>query len=969
MSSELIGATNIDYKCTACSIMEYAINEKIHIKHNCMDGSGPLEAEVLIVGEAPGEEEDERGAPFLGRAGKKLDECLQQAGLDRSCIRVTNACRCRPTAKVQSEYRKEVSIVNATPSGADIMTCAEKWLDAEIRSMPNLKVIVPLGNVPLFAVLGRFSVKKPPAKATSKITSMRGTIIPSEQYEGVVIIPSYHPAYILRSPEFEPYLVKDLQLVKQYLSGKEQEKKPVNYREVRSIEGFEKLVELIKSTGKVAWDTETTSKDQIHGEKILSFTFSVAPFSAFYVPFWEGGSIMAKEDLRNYWFENFGQEGYDRVVSGLREIFENPDIKKIGHNVKFDAAFIDASMGVDGKALGIKMENWHFDTMVAHFMLSEKEAHDLKTLSGLYTDLGQYDSDLDEDYKGIKHQVRLENSVREAAKKALDIYDATGVVDFSSSSKRAYEHFQIDVAPSCSDEDKSAAMEELRKKDLRTLVPHYGMIPLDIIKLYSLQDADATMRLYVIFKKEVESRGEDFAKVFYHLRMPVCKRLKQAEVAGMCVDIPLMESMIASFDQRQREIEDYVCLSLGLEEVNIASVVQLRNILYNDKDAGGLGLEVIEKTETGAPSTNKKTLDKLYEKTKNDVLKAIIEWRHLANLRNTFLEGMLESVNPVTGRVHPNFQVARAQTQRIVCSKPNLLNIPRDDPGNPDSGQEGSKIRNIFIPKPPEEGEPVSEHHVFVDGDLSQAEIRVFAGLSQDEVLLKMLREGIDIHSYFANIIYHHNLPISELWRFKEDPELKAQRSRTKNMVFGTLYGQNEYGAEKTLNIPKEEAKRIIDTFFSLCPKGKEWIEDTKRFARQHGYVKTPLGVYRHLKVLLDPHQEPSVIAEAERIAVNSPIQTHASDYNCLAFLETCYMLDKNGIWYEPKVIVYDSIIIECKLKDASFVKSTMETAMTRKRVGYDVDMACDMEIVTRWSGKKVDVDASLSEGRIITKE
>ena len=963
-----IGKTKTEYKCTSCSIMKNIIEQKMAVKTNCMEGSGPLNAEILIVGEAPGETEDAEGRPFVGRAGRKLEECLLAAGLDRSCIRITNACRCRPMVKVYREWKNDFVISNGTPSGEDIMTCAQKWLDEEIKSMPNLKVIVPLGNVALFAVYGRFSVKKAPAKAISKITSLRGTILSSSAYPNIAVIPSYHPAYILRNPELEHYLVKDLRFIKEYLSGKPAPKKKVHYLEARTLEAFDCLVEQIKLKKKVAWDTETTSKDNVHGEKILSFTFSVAPFSAFYVPFWEGGCIINKQDLKNYWFEAYGEEGYQHVVVGLKSIFEDPNILKIGHNMKFDAAFIESSLGVDGQPLGIKMENWHFDTMVAHFMLSEREAHDLKTLSGLYTDLGQYDSDLDEDYKEIKKAVRAENNIRQAARNAIEVFESTGVPDFSSSSKRAYSHFNIDISPSSSREEQEKAIQLLKSKDLRNVEPHYGMIDLKTIKIYSLQDADATMRLYHIFKKKVEEKGEDFCKVFYGIRMPVCKRLKQAEVAGMCIDRDLMESMIITFNQRQKEIEEYVCLSTGFDSVNIASVPQLRAILYNPVERGGLGLEVIEKTEAGGPSTNKTVLDKLYQKTKNPVLKAIIEWRHLANLKNTFLEGMLESVNPVTGRVHPNFQVARAQTQRVVCSKPNLLNIPRDEPGDVESKQEGAKIRNIFIPKRPKKGEPVEFWHVFVDGDLSQAEIRVFAGLSQDETLLKMLKSGVDIHSYFANIVYRHNLPETELWRFKTDPELKAQRSKTKSLVFGTLYGQNEYGAEKKLNIPKEEAKTIIDTFFSLCPKGKKWIEDIKRFAREHGYVKTPLGVYRHLPVLLDPDQDPALVNEAERIAVNSPIQTHASDYNCLAFLEACYVLDLKGIWYEPKVIVYDSIIIECMLKDALFVKKTMERAMTRKRPGYDVDMACEVEVVERWSGAKIDVEASLREGKFVIK-
>jgi len=954
-------------KCTACSIATEAIQNNINLLSNCMDGSGPLEAELLIIGEAPGFEEDQRGEPFVGRAGEMLNECLSEAGFDRACVRITNSCRCRPTAIIEKERRGEkVRVIeNRAPTGSEIMTCAEKWLDDEIKSMPHLKLIMPLGNSPLFAVWGRFKVKKPPAKAVSKITSMRGSLFFSEQY-GVHILPSYHPAYILRNPNYKKYLVHDLTQAKKFLSGKKEQRNEVKYKEFRTLEDAKKLFSEIRRLKLVSWDTETTSKDHAHGEKILSFTFSVKPYTAAYLPFWEGGDIVNKSNLKNYWYEAYGLEGYNYIVGELKSIFEDPEIKKVGHNLMFDARFIAASMGIDGKPLGIKMENWHFDTMVAHFMLYENEAHDLKSLAAFYTDLGLYDSDLDEEYKKIKKVCRDISRVRESARRLLESWDALKCLDVPGFNS-VREHFDLDITTKSSRDKVEVELEKLKNQDLSPLEPHYGMIPLEIIKKYSMQDADATMRLYIILRKKVEEIGEDFKNVFYHLRMPMAKRLTQAEVAGVCVDVGLIESLTAAFSSRQEELEQFICSSLRIDEINIASTIQLQAALYGPPEEGGLGLEVIETTDKGAPSTSKGTLDKLYSITKNEVLKAIIEWRHLNNMKSTFLEGMKESINPVTGRVHPNFQIARAQTQRVVCSKPNLLNIPRDDPGDPEAGQEGAKIRNIFIPDPGTGTEPVGEKKVFVDGDLSQAEIRVFAGLSGDEQLIKMLREGIDIHSYFANIVYRHNFPLDQLYRFKEDPVLKAQRSRTKNMVFGTLYGQNEYGAEKTLGIPRDEARKIIETFFQLCPKGAKWIEDTKSFARKHGYVKTPLGVRRHLEVLLDPGQDPAVVAEAERIAVNSPIQTHASDYNCIAFLEVCKELDSEGIWYEPKVIVYDSIIIECKLKDANRVRDIMHRAMTRKRPGYSVDMACEIEVVTRWSGSAIDVDRSLQENKIIT--
>ena len=1257
--------------CSACSVYTKAVKDQVHLLSNCINGHGPITAEILIVGEAPGADEDQAGMPFVGRAGQKLNECLVKAGLDRGTVRVTNACRCRPVSVVYSEFPTKLQskkVQNRAPTGQEIITCSTLHLDSEIRSMPNLKIIMPLGNSALFAVHGRFHVKKAPDKVQSKITTMRGVPFKSEEY-GVIILPSYHPAYILRSPQLEKYLIKDLALARDIISGRKKQPGEVSYVKITTPQLARKLFKFLKSSGKFSWDTETTSKDSFYGEKIIAFSFSVAPRKAAYLPFWEGGQITkSKDELKNYWLEKYGWDVYEEIVSLLKDVMEDENILKIGHNLMFDAKFIYASMGADGNPLKINMKGWYFDTMVAHFMLYETEPHDLKSLAAFFTDLGLYDSDLDNEYKEIKKKVAKINTIRKEARKLISLWEEAKVLD-NKAIKKLNDFYGLSLNKKSSPEDIDAAIKTIMEFGVADLEPHYGMIPLDVLSLYAMKDADATMRLYLILNKKMEEKDTLLKKTFHELRMQMCRRLVQAELAGICVDSKLIDDTIQSFAEKQKELENFIKNQVGLEELNIASVVQLRRVLYSSAGEGGLGLKAETKTKTGQDSTDKKTLDRLYQNTKNDVLKAIIEWRHLQNLRSTFLEGMKSSIDPITGRIHPTFRVAQAATQRVVCSKPNLLNIPRDDSGSGDS--DTVKIRNIFIPEPHNPNGPIENMKVFVDGDLSQAELRVFAGLSGDEKMKDLMHRGVDIHSYFANIIYKLGLPEDELYRIKQDPEMKALRSRTKNMVFGcvtldceilthrgwlkfhelkkedkavvfdfehqcmtygdildkvyytsapvvnvtfpllgsikttpnhrwlvmdqyrklqfktseeltslphsyfiyhstrfintdskfenysyeeskllafilcyglmcdeygngnrslyiavpteninlleaempecyqlkhkkdvngesifevtgeylqsfldkidfpdgmerailnwptyhktqicntilsirgkvdsknfihmgngsrihknamdllffldgrscgmdeggfyygtsitpavgikiknagvedvwcvktscdnwvvrsgglitltgnTLYGQNEYGAEKTLGIPKEEAKKIIDTFFSLCPKGKMWIEEQKNYARKHGYVKTPLGVYRHLPELLDPGQDPMVVAEAERVAVNSPIQTHASDYNCLAFLDICNELDSIGVWYEPKVLVYDSIIIECMLKDAELVASVMKKNMTKKRFGYDMDMDCDIDIVTRWSGKSIDVKASLNSKKLVVK-
>lgn len=897
---------------------------------------------------------------------------LKAVGLDTAKVRYSLAARCRPAKHNPDAQHWQKSWDNRPADFAELQAC-RKWLVEEIAQLTNLKVIIPLGNTALTALLNEpIGSGKGKAAKGKNITSMRGVFFYNEEFK-VQCLPTYHPNYLISKPQLERHVIRDLRAVKEFCSGIRQTTSETKYYYFRTPEEAAKLFAQIRKAGEVAFDTETTSKDEFYGEKILNLSFSWASRTGVYLPIWEGiatddnPGLINADELENYWVKHYGLDTWNFIYSELKSIFEDPNIRKIGQNAKFDFKFLYASLNVDGKPLGIQYNNFHFDVMVSHFCLDENSPHGLKELAEEFTDMGAYDSDLDEVYSEIKAYCTKENTWRAKAKAILDYWEQFNeITTLGISARNTIKHYlNIPITAKTPHEDVVEIIQQLKQFDLKILKPHYGMLNLPMLSLYAVRDSDCTYRLYKIFSKLLTDQGLD--NIFYNVRMPINKCLIEAELCGLNIDIPVATALRDRLETEQNALAEKIYKSIG-KEINLNSSDQIRPVLFDKKSEGGLGLTPISMTAGKKASTNKEDLEKLFEKSKNPVLRNIVQYRRYGVLISTFLTGMINSINPITGKVHPTFKITGTETHRIVCGNPNLLNIPRDDPGDPEYDPEGSKIRTIFIPTPLRHGEPFEDRKVFVNADLAQAEIRVFASLSGDEVLTKMILDGIDIHAFFANRIYHKDNPIEDLKLFKTDELLYVERSKTKSMIFGTIYDQTPEGAEQQLGIPKEEAQRIIDEIYAVCPRGKIWKDEMKQFATKNGYAVTPWGVRRHLPILKqkDCPENKRDKAKALRVSCNSPIQTHASDYCIAAMIAIYHELKQKGIWFRPQLIIYDAIMLEVKLKDAEYVSQRLVKAMTRKAVGFNVPMGADVEIVDRWSGNNIDTVKSLEAKELI---
>ncbi len=358
---------------------------------------------------------------------------------------------------------------------------------------------------------------------------------------------------------------------------------------------------------------------------------------------------------------------------------------------------------------------------------------------------------------------------------------------------------------------------------------------------WACEYADITLRLRKPLEEEVQK--EEMHSLLYDIELPLVRVLADMELTGVRLDVKALNEAAVHMESRINDLEKEVCELAG-ESFNVSSPSKVGEILF-DK----LGLDPkAKKTKSGQYSTSEDVLEKLI--TKHPIVAKIMEYRALKKLYTTYLTALPAAINPVTGKVHTNYNQTVTSTGRISSTAPNLQNIPvRDD--------EGREIRRAFIADP---------GHLFLSADYSQIELRLVADFADDETMLDAFRNGKDIHAITAAKIYH-----------KTPEEVSDnERRKAKTANFGIIYGISAFGLSTRLNIPRAEAKEIIDSYFATFPTIHKYMNDSIGHAREQGYVSTRLGRKRYLPDINS--KNPVVRGYAERNAINAPIQGSAAD-------------------------------------------------------------------------------------------
>ncbi|MEP2681668.1 MAG: DNA polymerase I [Sulfitobacter sp.] len=367
----------------------------------------------------------------------------------------------------------------------------------------------------------------------------------------------------------------------------------------------------------------------------------------------------------------------------------------------------------------------------------------------------------------------------------------------------------------------------------------FDKVPMEDAVPYAAEDADVTLRLWKLFKPQLH-RAE-VTKVYETLERPLVPVLAQMERSGILVDRDTLSRMSNAFAQKMAGLEADIHELAG-ETFNVGSPAQLGEILF-----GKMGLEGGKKGKTGKYSTGADVLEDLA--TEHDLARRVLDWRQLSKLKSTYTDALQDHVNAETGRVHTCYSIAGAATGRLASTDPNLQNIPI-------RSEEGRRIREAFV---------APEGKVLVALDYSQIELRILAHIAQIDALKEAFARGDDIHAMTASEMF--DVPMNQM-----TPEI---RRNAKAINFGVIYGISGFGLARNLRIPRAEAQGFIDRYFERFPGIRTYMDDTKAFAKEHGYVQTLFG--RKINTPNIGAKGPQA-GFAARAAINAPIQGTAAD-------------------------------------------------------------------------------------------
>lgn len=392
---------------------------------------------------------------------------------------------------------------------------------------------------------------------------------------------------------------------------------------------------------------------------------------------------------------------------------------------------------------------------------------------------------------------------------------------------------------------------------------------------YAAEDADVTFQLYHVLKDQLKKEKKLLA-IYEKFEIPSMKTLIEIERNGVLIDASLLNQQSQKIGEELINIENKA-FELAGQPFNLASPKQLREILFEK-----LQIKPLKKTPTGTPSTSEEVLQEL---SKDYPLpKILLEYRTLAKLKSTYTDKLPLMINQSTGRIHTSYNQAVAVTGRLASSDPNLQNIPIKSP-------EGRKIREAFIAKP---------DFSILSADYSQIELRILAHLSKDSGLIQAFKDNKDIHTITA----------SEIFNTKIEKITSEQRRYAKIINFGLIYGMGAFGLAKNLNITRGDAQNYIQEYFNKYPTVLQYMEESKQFAREHGYVETYFG--RRLWLPEINSSNGLRKAGAERAAINAPMQGTAADLIKLAMIEVQQWIHANSNLKGQMIMqVHDELVFE----------------------------------------------------------
>ncbi len=428
---------------------------------------------------------------------------------------------------------------------------------------------------------------------------------------------------------------------------------------------------------------------------------------------------------------------------------------------------------------------------------------------------------------------------------------------------------------------------------------------------YAAEYTDVTLQLYYRLKYELGKMN--LLKLCNEIEFPLIKVLSEMEFEGFKVDEKILALINKETEKLIAEFEEKIYKSAG-EKFNINSTQQLADILFKK-----LNLTPLRKTKTGF-STDVKVLEEL--KYQHEIAALLVDYRILTKLKSTYLDGLKKAINPKTKRVHTVFNQVASATGRLSSNDPNLQNIPiRTDVGR--------SLRKAFKPR--------DNTYVIMSADYSQIELRIMAHYANDENMINAFKRNHDIHTETSMRIFNLH---------SKNDVTAGMRRKAKEVNFGIIYGIGAFGLASRLEIRNSEAKDIIERYFREYPKVREYMDRTKQFAHNNGYVETLMGRRRYLMQI--NNQNASARAEDERAAINMPIQGTAADMIKIAMVNIFNEFEKNKLKTKMILQVHDELVFEAKRDEVVKVKKIVIDKM-KNAIQLSVPIEVEVGVGESW--------------------
>lgn len=393
---------------------------------------------------------------------------------------------------------------------------------------------------------------------------------------------------------------------------------------------------------------------------------------------------------------------------------------------------------------------------------------------------------------------------------------------------------------------------------------------------YAAEDADITLQLRL--KLEPILKEQNLIELFENIEMPLVPVLANMEFAGVKIDDIALKDYAAILLNDLIKLDEEIKQMAGVPDLNIMSPKQLGEVLFERLKIS----DNIKKTKTKQYSTSEETLQQL--KDKHPIVDKILEYRGVKKLLSTYVEALPALISKIDGKIHTSFNQTVTATGRLSSNNPNLQNIPIRD-------ERGKEIRRAFIAS--------DNEHVILSADYSQIELRLMAHFSEDSAMVEAFVNNADIHTSTAAKVYH----------VEPNEVTREQRGRAKTANFGIIYGISAFGLSQRLNIPRGEAKELIDGYFESYPKVKQYMEDVVKSAREKGYVTTIFGRKRYLRNI--DSNNAIMRGLDERNAINAPLQGSAADIIKIAMISIQNELERRNLKSKMTLQVHDELVFD----------------------------------------------------------